>query len=204
MKNDTVPEGYRKDPQGRLVAEELILPIDQERDRLVMELVNKAIGLHSLLVDFKKDAFGDIDAFVDLSMEQYRARVGGIKGNVTLRSFDGEYQVIRAIQEAIRFDERLQAAKSLIDECLTEWVEGARDELKAIINDAFAVDKAGNIRTAQVLGLRRLAITDERWQRAMQAIGEAVQVIGSKSYVRIYKRDAHGKYQAIPLDLAAV
>ena len=202
--NDTVPEGYRKDPQGRLVSEELILPIDQERDRLVMEIVNKAIGLHRLLADFKKGTFGDIDAFVDLSMEQYRARVGGIKGNVTLRSFDGEYQVIRAIQEAIRFDERLQAAKSLIDECLTEWVEGARDELKAIINDAFAVDKAGNIRTAQVLGLRRLAITDERWQRAMQAIGEAVQVIGSKSYVRIYKRDADGKYQAIPLDLAAV
>lgn len=202
--NDTVPEGYRKDPQGRLVSEELILPIDQERDRLVMEIVNKAIGLHHLLADFKKGTFGDIEAFVDLSMEQYRARVGGVKGNVTLRSFDGEYQVIRAIQEAIRFDERLQAAKSLIDECLTEWVEGARDELKAIINDAFAVDKAGNIRTAQVLGLRRLAITDERWQRAMQAIGEAVQVIGSKSYVRIYKRDADGKYQAIPLDLAAV
>jgi Protein of unknown function (DUF3164). len=204
MKNETVLDGYRKDAQGRLVAEALIKPIDQARDDLVMEIVNKAIGLHRLLADFKRDAFNDIDAFVELSAEQYRARIGGKKGNVTLRSFDGEYQVLRSIQEAIRFDERLQAAKTLIDECLTEWTEGARVELKAIINDAFAVDRAGNIRTAQVLGLRRLAISDERWQRAMQAISDAVQVTGSKSYVRIYKRDALGKYQPISLDLAAV
>lgn len=199
-----IPTGYRQDSRGRLVAEQLIKPIDQARDELVLELVSKAKVLNSLLKEFKTGAFNDITAFVQLSAEQYRASIGGKKGNVTLMSFDGQYMVRRQIQETIRFDERLQAAKTLIDECLAEWVEGARDELRALINDAFRVDQEGNIRTGQVLGLRRLEITDERWQRAMQAIGDAVQVVGSKAYVRVYERDQDGQYQPITLDMAGV
>ncbi len=204
MNSDTIPAGYRKDAQGRLIAIDQIKPIDATRDELVMEIVNKAIGMNRLLKDFKASTFADIAAFVSLSAEQYRARIGGQKGNVTLMSFDGRYKVIRQIQETIRFDERLQAAKGLIDECLTEWTENARAELRAIVNDAFRVDQEGNIRTAQVLGLRRLPIEDERWQSAMQAIGEAVQVVGSKAYVRVYERDAMGKYRPITLDMAGV
>ena len=119
-----------------------------------------------------------------------------------LLSFDGRYKVLRANQENIAFDERLQAAKDLIDQCLTEWTEGARSELRALINDAFRVDQAGNIRTGQVLSLRRLAIDDPRWQEAMLAIAEAVQVVGSKSYVRVYERDSQGEYRPIALDIA--
>ena len=202
MSTETIPAGFRKDSQGRFIHEEKIKPIDRTRDELVMDIVNRALALNHLLREFKTSSFDDIKAFVELSAEQYRARIGGEKGNVTLMSFDGRYRVVRQIQEAIRFDERLQAAKGLIDECLVEWTEGARVELRALINDAFRVDQAGNIRTAQVMGLRRLPIEDDRWQRAMQAIGEAVQVIGSKAYVRVYQRDAMGKYQPITLDMA--
>lgn len=203
-KTNTIPEGYRQDRAGRLVPESQIKPIDQARDALVLELVDKAVALSKQLEAFKRESFNDINAFVDLSAEQYRVRLGGQKGNVQLLSYDGRYKVQRAVQEAIAFDERLQAAKALIDECLTEWTKGARDELRALVNDAFRVDQAGNIRTGQVLGLRRLNIEDERWQRAMSAISDAVQVVGSKSYVRVYERDAYGQYQPIPLDLASV
>ena len=110
----------------------------------------------------------------------------------------------RAIAEAVIFDERLQAAKALIDECLREWTEGARSEIALLVQDAFRVDGSGNIRTGSVLGLRRLNIDDERWQTAMQAIGEAVQVVGSKSYLRLYERDVNGHYQPISLDIASV
>ena len=204
MNTETIPTGYRKDQQGRLIANDQIKPIDQARDELTIEIVNKALALRKVLQDFKRSTFDDIAAFVQLSAEQYRVQLGGKKGNVTLMSFDGRYKVLRAIQESISFDERLQAAKALIDECLTEWTEGARSELRALINDAFRVDQAGNIRIAQVLGLRRLEINDDRWQRAMTAIGDAVQVVGSKTYVRVYERDDDGQYQPISLDLAGV
>lgn len=195
---------YRQDAQGRLIPLAHIKPIDLARDDLVQEIARKAKALSAALADFKLATFGDIGAFVQLSAEQYRVRVGGKKGNVQLLSFDGRYKVQRAVQESIAFDERLQAAKTLIDECLTEWTEGARSELRALINDAFRVDQAGNIRTGQVLSLRRLAIDDPRWQLAMTAIAEAVQVVGSKSYVRVYERDDNGVYWPISLDIAGV
>lgn len=204
MQAATIPAGYRADARGNLVPEKNIRPIDQARDELVGELAAEAKKLNVLLAAFKLRAHADIAAFVQLSAEQYRVVVGGKKGNVTLLAFDGRFKIIRQIQESIRFDERLQAAKALIDACLIEWTEDASPEIRAIINDAFRMDQQGNIRTGQVLSLRRLQIDDDRWQRAMLAIGEAVQVVGSKSYVRVYERDDKGKYQPITLDMAGV
>lgn len=205
MQEQKIPAGYRKDGQGRLVDEKMIKPIDLMRDRLVQELVAKADTVSRSLRYYKQRAFDDIDAFVQLSAEQYGVNLGGTKGNVQLLSFDGRYKILRARADAIVFDERLQAAKELIDECLRDWTEGARAELRTLISDAFRVDAAGKIRTGSVLALRRLDITDERWLRAMQAISDAVQVIGSKSYVRVYERnDVTGEYLPLPLDIAGV
>ncbi|MFJ4141450.1 DUF3164 family protein [Pseudomonas sp. NPDC089734] len=198
-----IPEGFWQDAQGRLVHENLIKPIDAERDRLVRDLVDRASKLNAELIAFKAAAFGDIEAFVELSAEQYDVKVGGKKGNVTLYSFDGRFKILRAVQESIAFDERLQAARALIDECLRDWTEGARPEVATIANDAFRTDAQGEIRTARVLALRRLDIKDERWQLAMKAIGEACQVVGSKSYIRVYERIGDSdQYRPISLDIA--
>jgi hypothetical protein len=203
MSSKKVPEGFREDGQGRMVAVENIKEIDLLRDELVKELVDKARDVNATLAAYKTRAFGEIAAFISLSAEKYRVVLGGQKGNVTLLSFDGRYKIQRAIAESITFDERLKAAKELIDECLHDWTEGARSEIRTLITDAFRVDQEGNIRTGNVLALRRLDITDERWMRAMQAIGDAAQVVGSKSYVRVYERDdATGQYQQISLDIA--
>jgi len=201
---NNVPEGFLKDAKGHLVPLELVKPIDMARNDLVLELVAKALVVSKTLADFKTDAFGDIKAFVDMSAEQYKAKVGGKKGNVTLMSFDGQYKVVQAAQDNIRFDERLQAARALIDECLTEWTQDARSEVRAIVNEAFRADKQGEISTGRVLALRRMDIKDARWQRAMEAIGDAVQVVGSKSYIRVYQRIGESEqYVPIPLDIAS-
>lgn len=199
-----VPEGFLKDARGHLVPLDLVKPIDMARNDLVLELVKKAQAVSEVLATFKADAFGDIKAFVDMSAEQYNAKLGVKKGNLTLMSFDGQFKVVQAAQDNIRFDERLQAARALIDECLTEWTQDARSEVRAIVNEAFRADKQGEISTGRVLGLRRMDIKDERWQRAMEAIGDAVQVVGSKSYIRVYRRIGESEqYVPIPLDIAS-
>ena len=203
MENKPIPDGYMQDSAGRLVPLSAIRPIDIERDKLVHEIVEKARKVNCVLADFKATTFGDIAAFVSLSAEQYKVKIGGQKGNVTLMSFDGRYKVQRAIAETISFDERLQAAKAKIDECITDWSQGSRDEIKVLVNDAFQVDKEGNINTGRVLGLRRMQIDDERWANAMAAISEAVQVVGSKSYIRVYERIGDsGEYKPVALDIA--
>lgn len=199
-----IPAGYLKDALGRLVPEALVKPIDKTRDALVLELADEALSVHKVLAAFKAKVFGDVSAFVQMSAEQYETQVGGKKGNVTLFSYDGHFKVQVASADNIVFDERLQAAKALIDECIEEWSKGSSPEIKVLVQEAFQTDKEGNLNTGRILGLRRLDIGDARWQRAMTAISESVQVIGSKQYVRFYERnDDSGQYVAINLDIAA-
>ena len=194
---------YWRDAKGNLTPAELVKDIDKARDALVHEWVERGRDLSKAISHFKEGIFGDVQAFIELSAEKYGAKVGGNKGNVTLFSYDGKYKIQRAINESLQFDERIQAAKVLIDECLNEWSEGSRPELKALIERAFNVDKEGNLNTSRILGLRRVEIQDSRWQNAMQAISESVQVVSSKAYVRLYERVGEtDQYVPIALDVA--
>lgn len=205
IKENTIPAGYWKDARGVLTPESLVKPVDKERDALVRAIVARAVPLSQSLRDFKQDTFADIQALIDLSAEQYGATIGGKKGNVTLYTYDGRYKVQRAMQDRIAFDERIQAAKELIDACVAEWTQDARPELLAIIDRAFSTDKEGEINPGRVLQLRRHDITDPRWLRAMDALAEAVQVVSSKSYIRIYERVGDSdQYTPISLDMAGV
>ena len=194
---------YWRDAKGNLTPAELVKEIDKARDALVHEWVERGRDLSKAISHFKEGIFGDVQAFIELSAEKYGAKVGGNKGNVTLFSYDGKYKIQRAINESLQFDERIQAAKVLIDECLNEWSEGSRPELKALIERAFNVDKEGNLNTSRILGLRRVEIQDSRWQNAMQAISESEQVVSSKAYVRLYERVGEtDQYVPIALDVA--
>lgn len=200
-----VPQGYKEDAKGNLVPISKIKPIDLARDDLVMEIVAEAIELSEMLRDFKSNVFGNIAAFVQLSGEQYGAKLGGSKGNVTLTTFDGQYKIQRAYAEALVFDERLQAAKQLIDDCIGKWAQGINDNIRVLVNGAFEVDKEGKINTTRVLSLRQYKIDDAEWKQAMDAIGDSLRVAGTKAYVRIYKRVGdRDEYTPISLDLAAV
>lgn len=200
----TIPPGFVQRADGALVPESMVKDIDKLRDQTVEAIVQKALALRKALLDFKTGSFADIAAFCEASAERFDTQVGGTKGNVTLRTFDGRFKVERAIQQRIAFDERLQAAKELIDHCITEWAENSRPEIRVLVNDAFQVDQEGRISTQRVLGLKRLAITDPKWLNAMEAIAESVTVVDSKAYVRVYERTANGDYAPIALDIAKV
>ena len=202
--NLNLPEGYVKDAQGRLVPVEQVKEIDRARDELVREKVAQAQALQVQLYRLKHEILNDVAAFVELSAERYGAKVGGSKGNVTLLSFDGAYKLTRQIGEHLAFDEGLRAAKALIDECLEEWSHDSPSPLRAIVEYAFDVNKEGHININGILSLRRHNIDDDRWQRAMQAISDSLQVLGTRAYVRMYERDATGKYQPISLDIASL
>lgn len=199
----TIPEGYRADAMGRLVPVAHIKEVDLLRDTTVTELIAEAEALNAALAAFRVKAHATLGAFAELSAEKYGAKVGGKKGNLTLVTFDGRFKIVRSISHQLVFDERIQAAKTLVDECLKEWAEGARPEIHTLINDAFKVDQAGKIDTQNVLRLRTLDIKDERWLRAMEAISDSLKVASSRSYLRFYKRVGETSHEvAIPLDLS--
>ncbi|HGX92276.1 MAG TPA: DUF3164 family protein [Candidatus Tenderia sp.] len=194
----------RRNAQGHWVEVDNIEDIDLARDDIVMEITAKALKARQQLQQLKAEMMADVQAFIELSADTYGVKLGGKKGNVTLLSFDGQYKVTRQIAEDLSFDERLQAAKALIDECIHTWTSDSSAEIKTLIDHAFQVDKEGNISTGRVLGLRRLKIRDPKWLKAMDAISDSVQIIGTKPYLRVYKRDDSGKFQPISLDIATL
>ena len=200
----TIPDGCWENAKGSFVPESKIKPIDKLRDSFVREWCGKAKQQSEQLKEFKGNSMADVLAFVETSVEQYEVKRRGSKGNVTLFSFDASLKIVYQIQDRLIFGEQLQAAKALIDQCVVRWAEGANDNIRVLINDAFQVDKAGKINTARVLGLKRLEITDPEWKRAMQAISDSITVADSKPYIRFYERDDQGVYQPIVLDLAAL
>lgn len=199
-----IPDGYMQNAVGHLVPVESIKEIDLARDEFVKELVKNAKELAATVTTFKERIAADMQAFLDLSSEKYGVTLGGAKGNISLVSFDGRFKVLRDVSERIDFDERLQTAKALIDECLREWTRDSGAEVRTLIEDAFQVDKKGKINTKRILGLRKLNIEHPTWQRAMEAIGDAVTVIGSCTYYRVYERDEKGEYRQLSLDFSAV
>lgn len=203
MADTAIPEGYLLNPAGHLVPREQVREQDLLRDQVASELADHAINIHHQLKAFKARALADIADLVSVSAEKYKVAIGGEKGNVTITTFDGKYKVVRAYAERITFTEEIEAAKALINACIIRWSEGANDNIRALVDRAFRTDSKGQIKTAAVLELLRLEITDDEWERAMDAIRDSIQSTGTAVYVRVYQRiDGTDQYRAISLDLA--
>lgn len=200
-----IPDGYKANAQGHLVPISTIKPIDLLRDQTVITIAEKAKVLFAALAAFKSSTFSDLEAFVATSAAQYGVDVGGDKGNLTLHSFDGRFKIVRRVADLIRFDEQLIAAKKLVDDCLSEWTDESRDELRALVTQAFQVNASGSVRTSEILRLLRYDIKDPRWRTAMDAVRNSIQVMGTKPYIQISERvGTTDAYVTIVLDLAKV
>ena len=119
-------------------------------------------------------------------------------------SFDGCVRVQVSVQDRITFGPELEIAKALIYRCIGKWSSGSRPEILALVDDAFQVSQEGKVNREALLRLRRLEIDDADWHQAMRALTDSIQVIGSREYIRIHRRDdPRGKWEQVPLDLAA-
>lgn len=191
---------YREDARGALVPVSAIRPIDLMRDDLVNELFAAIEPKAQAYAESKQKGIETVRTFVDVSAAEFDVKPSK-KGNVTLTSLDGKRRVLVAMQDVLTFDERLHAAKALIDQCLEEYSIGANANLKVIVQQAFDVNKEGNISTAKVLALRSYNIQDEKWQRAMRALTDSLTVHVSREYIRLYRRDEDsGEYVRVDAD----
>lgn len=187
-----------KDSRGRFVPVDQVREIDRLRDDLVRRLAAQFDDVRKVCMTFRAWADREIDAFLQLSQERYGIKAGGQVGNLTLNTYDGEIRILRAVQKQLAFTDEIHAAKKLIDECLVEWCQGAKPELKALVDDAFKTDTKGDLAADRVLGLRRLKIEDPRWLMAMEAIADSIQVTATRAYLRVYHRQPDGSYNHVP------
>lgn len=195
---------FMADAGGRLVPLDLVKPEHKLEDETVRKIIGHARDLNAQIARFRGHTFDDVNSFVDLLAQQYGGKRGGTKGNVTISSYDGTEKVVIQVQDQLSFGPELQIAKTLVDECITAWSEGSNDNIRALVEHAFQVDKEGKINREALFQLRRLQIDDPQWHAAMTALGDAIRVIGSREYVRFYERsDARAAWRPISINLAS-
>jgi hypothetical protein len=199
-----IPPGYMRNPYGHLVPVGSIKPSVLLQHETVVKMCGEALMVHQALATFREEMFDSVDAFMALLSQEYGAKPRS-SGNTALESFDGLAKVEISTGHFLTFGPELDVAKSLIDECLTKWSEGSNENLKALVNDAFAVGDGGKLQVDRVLALRRVSIDDPVWKRAMDAIGDALKVSRSKRYIRFHTRpNVDAKWEQITLDMARV
>ena len=164
---------YMEDVNGVMKPLTMVKPADKLEDELVRRVFGFAEALSEQVARFRTHTFADVDDFVALWGQDLGGRRGGGEGNMTFVSYDGRLKVKVAMVKQITFGPLLQQAKKLVDECLVEWTENGPPQIEAIITNAFNVDQEGKINRAALLALRKLAIDDPRWLRAMEAIHDA-------------------------------
>lgn len=195
-------EEYWTNSTGNLVPKTMIKEYDQLKDDLVTSLGSKVIKMRKEMAELKNLAIKDIDAFMELAAEQYNVSLGGKKGNLTLTSFDGSIKIMIANSNVQEFDEKINLAKALIDEYLTELTRDSAVELKTIVSSAFRI-KQGKMDVRRILELRSYDIKNDKWKRAMELINESLVVTNTNRCFRLYVRNENG-YDRLNMDFATV
>ncbi|AEQ50777.1 DUF3164 family protein [Pelagibacterium halotolerans] len=193
------------DATGRYTPLEMIKPAELLQDESVRKIMGYAIGLMRQIERFKAHTMADLAALDSLLEQDYGLVKKGNrgKGNRTYMTYDTLFKVSVQVADYIDFGPELHIAKELLDECLNEWAAESRAELAAVVTRAFNTDKPGQVNRSEIFMLLRLEIADERWQRAMQAIREAMRIVGSKEYVRFAMREKQDdEWTAITINLA--
>jgi len=183
----------------------MIDAVDLLQDQTVKAIIRFAEELSARIARFKGHTYDDINSFLDLIAEKYGAKRGGKKGNLTLTSYDRCMKVELKVADRIVFGPQLQVARSLVDECIASWSDGARDEIRALVDGAFNTDKEGTVDRTALLKLRRLNINNPVWKRAMEALGDSIRTEGTTTYMRFSRRaNVNAPWSSISIDLAGV
>lgn len=198
---------YWTNKKGEKVHPDMVRADDKIKHELVYGIIEQVYQKREELKAFKKEITGDIDTYMELLRSEYNLdpMKGSRKGNITLLSFDGLKKVQIAIAEHIDFDEKITLAKEKIDEYLKEITKDSNGDIQTLIMKAFEVDKKGQINAKQVLGLKSYDIQNPLWLEAMNLIDKAVEIVGSKSYIRFYERkSANDKFKNLSLSFSDI
>ena len=194
------------DRAGKAVPPTYVKPHDKARDRLVESLIKKAEAENARLQKLAVESKKRMQDFLEEMFEKQQLQPNK-GGNYTLNNFSGDQQVCIKVHQFMEFDERIEMAKALIDECIEAWSSGASDNLVALVNDAFRVRGNKGLDVRSVLGLKKINVKDKtgKWTKAMKLIDESLQVVNSKSYIQFKKRPGpDADWETIRLDIAAV
>jgi len=189
------------DPEGCEVPTKYISDHDKKKDALVENLSKKAASLSLQLADFKKFALDALDKHLARVANSYNE---DWKGNAIIYNFSANLAVEIKISNKLAFDERLNVAKTKIDNYIMSLVKNSGKEIVLLITKAFKVDKKGNVDVKQIISLKQIDIKHPEWQQAMDIIDEALKVEATRRYITFKIKDDEGCWFNIILNFSSI
>lgn len=179
---------------------------DKLRDRIAQRIARKWREEQLRLIKLKAETVADIEKLMDAASAETKVSLGGKKGNVQFRSFDGSVTIASDRQYRTEFDERLKFAQQLIQEAIEELAGNSENaDLAEIARKAFEPRKTGNLDMQRIRDLRRYKVRHPKWKQACDIISECERVIGHRDYIRVSVRFAPDqKPEPVVLDIASI
>lgn len=193
------------DAQGQAVPAAYVKPYDRQRDKLARQILADWEAEQERLRALKARTIERIEKLQALAAQTAGVSLGGKKGNIQFRSFDGNITVSFKNQARTEFDERLGLAQQLIMEAVQELADGADHDLVEIATKAFQPRSSGRLDMQQVRDLRTFNVKHKKWKQACEIIADCERRIGSRQYVMVSKRPGPDvKPEPVLLDIAAL
>jgi len=194
-------EKILKNDKGQDVAIENIDDISLKRHYLVEKIIAKANKVKKILNDYKEECDKEVDKYLKFLERKKKTKFDGWKGNLLLNSFDGKMRIVKNINDIISFDETLKLAKQKIDICLKNW-SNDNNNIKAIVTNAFNVDKKGRVNVGMILRLKKIKIDDKDWNEAIKIIDESIKINSTREYYKFQTKDENEQWGAIDLNFS--
>lgn len=204
------------DPEGNSIPAKHVRPYDRKRDAIANRIFNLWGAEEQRLTALKATTNRLLDELREAAAKEAGVKLGGAKGYLQFRSFDGRIIIRFENRSKTEFDERISIVQQLIREAIDEMQESAESddwkanhsilELGKIAEAAFKPrGKDGRLDRQRVRDIAAVQVDHPKWRKAAELIRECDKVIGHQEYVRVAKRLAPDREpNPIILDIAKV
>ncbi len=199
------------DPDGNTVPAKHVSAYDRKRDAIANRIFNLWGAEEQRLTSLKAATNRLLDELRAAAAKEAGVKLGGAKGYLQFRSFDGRIIIRFENRSKTEFDERISLVQQLIREAIDELAadagRGAKvQELRKVADAAFKPrGKDGRLDRQRVRDIATVQVDHPKWRKAAELIRECDKVVGHQEYVRVAKRLAP-EAEPIPiiLDIAKV
>lgn len=198
-------QDYYTDPTGEKVPAKYVKPYDKLRDKIARQIEKDWLSEQARLAACKVRTVAAIQKLQEAAAAEAGVDLGGEKGNLQFRCFDGSITISLDRQYRTEFDERLQFAQALIMEAIAEMTEGSNADLAEIASKAFQPRRTGNLDMQRIRDLRSYNVSHPKWRQACEIISECERTVAHRDYIRVATRLADdAKPTPRTLDIASL
>lgn len=182
------------DPDGNPVPAKYLSAYDKARDRITRKIYDLWGKEEERLTQLRAQTERLIDEVRQAAAKEAGVKLGGAKGYLQFRSFDGRIIVRFENVAQVDFDERLSLAQQLIGEAIDDMAgDTSRNAklagLRKIAEAAFKPrGKNGKLDRQRVRDIANVQVNHPKWRKAAELIRECETITGHKAYVRVAKR----------------